>query len=533
MASTSTLGWLDPQTFGLEKFDVATVLDQRAAQFPDREMMVIGETPVTFAQMRDHSQAAANVLVELGVQRGDTVALFAATSAEWVYFWLGAARIGAVSAAVNTANKGDFLTHALRLARAKVVITDADREPRLAEIASGIDPLASVIVLDGSLTDDVERLRAEPASGPGGPDDIGVLFFTSGTTGPSKAVATTWPYLFSAAAAMADAWQLQAGEVLWSAMPLFHLSAAPMVLTPMLLGSTTVLRDSFHPSTMLDDIRRCGAVGFAGAGAMVSMLYNQPADPADADNPLRFISAAPIDAAMYRKIEDRYGVSVVTVYGLTEAFPLAVKKVSEPGVPGTSGRINPAFEVRIVDADGTSLPTGTVGEIACRPTQPHVISMGYVVADATADGLRVAEHPEWFRTGDMGVLDDEGNLTFADRVKDSLRRRGENVSSVEVETTVMKHPAILEAAAVGVPSDLGEDDILVLVTLRSGATLDHVDLMDFCSARMPYFCVPRYVEVLDELPKNVIGRVRKDLLRSRGLTPDAWDREAHGYTVTR
>jgi crotonobetaine/carnitine-CoA ligase len=147
--------------------------------------------------------------------------------------------------------------------------------------------------------------------------------------------------------------------------------------------------------------------------------------------------------------------------------------------------------------------------------------------------LQVDPHPEWFRTGDLGSLDGHGNLTYVDRVKDSLRRRGENVSSVEVEQIVMRHPAVLEAAAVGVPSELGEDDILVVVTVRPGAVVDYSELLDYCSARMPYFCVPRYLEVLGEIPKNVIGRVRKDVLRNRGLGAGAWDRDAHGYVLSR
>jgi crotonobetaine/carnitine-CoA ligase len=285
---------------------------------------------------------------------------------------------------------------------------------------------------------------------------------------------------------------------------------------------------------VFNDVRDCGAVGFAGAGAMVSMLWNQPPDPRDAELPLRFISAAPIAADLYRKIETRYGCRVVTMYGLTEAFPVAYKAVSDQGVPGTSGTVNPAFEVRILDpqADGV-LPAGEVGEIACRPRFPHAMSEGYVSTASPGPGIRIEPHPEWFRTGDLGSLDGAGLLTYVDRVKDSLRRRGENVSSVEIETTVMRHPAVLEAAAVGVSSELGEDDILVVLTLRPQAALDHAELLDFCAARMPYFCVPRYLEVLDEIPKNIIGRVRKDVLRNRGLGAEAWDREAHGYMLTR
>ncbi len=518
-----------PADFGVDSFTVPAVLDRRAAQHPDRVMMSIAGVDVTFEQMRQRSRAAANVLAGLGVGPGDCVALFTATCPEWVYFWLGAARIGAVSAAVNAANKGEFLLHTLRLSRAKVIFTDAERRERVDKVVEQLETVTGVVVQDDSLTATLHLGADLPVpESPVGPADVGVLFYTSGTTGPSKAVATTWHYLFSVAATAASAWEFGPGETLWTAMPLFHLSAAPSVLAPMLVGGTTVLAKAFHPGKVWDDIRARGAVGFAGAGAMVSMLQNLPGDPRDAQLPLRFISAAPIDAKSYRDIEKRYGCRIVTMYGMTEAFPIAVKGVSDDGVPGASGRPNPNFDVRIVDEHGDPLPPGAVGEIACRPRRPHVMSEGYV-----GQGLRVDPHPEWFRTGDLGRLDADQNLTYVDRVKDSLRRRGENVSSVEVETVVMRHPAVAEAAAVGVPSELGEDDILLFVTLRPGATLDCAELLDFCAARMPYFCVPRFVETVDELPKNVIGRIRKDLLRIRGLNEATWDREEHGYIVSR
>ena len=518
-----------PADFGVDSFTVPAVLDRRAEQYPDRVMMSIAGVDVTFEQMRRRSRAAANMLAGLGVGRGDCVALFTATCPEWVYLWLGAARIGAVSAAINAANKGEFLLHTLRLSRAKVILTDAERRPRVDEVAGRLDTVTDIVVRDDSLA---EALCSTPdhlvSDSPTGAADVGVLFYTSGTTGPSKAVATTWHYLFTVAATASSAWRFGPAEVLWTAMPLFHLSAAPSVLAPMLVGGTTVLAEAFHPGQVWDEIRAHGAVGFAGAGAMVSMLQNLPADPRDAQLPLRFISAAPIDAGSYRDIEKRYGCRIVTMYGLTEAFPIALKAVADDGVPGTSGRPNPDFDVRILDERGNPLQAGTVGEIACRPKSPHVMSEGYV-----SQGLRVDPHPEWFRTGDLGRLDADQNLTYVDRVKDSLRRRGENVSSVEVETVVMHHPAVAEAAAVGVPSELGEDDILLVVTMPPGAALDCAELLDFCADRMPYFCVPRFVEVVDELPKNGIGRIRKDLLRSRGVHPGAWDREKEGYIVGR
>lgn len=520
---------IGPTDFGVDQFSVPVVLDARAAQFPERIMMSVGGTAVTFAQMRDRSCAAANVLGELGVGSGDCVALFAATCPEWVYFWLGAARIGAVTAAVNVANKGNFLLHAVRLAQATVVLTDADRYERMAAVSYGVPTLTGLYDMT-QLLDDVSTIPPAMSDRPS--DEVAALFFTSGTTGPSKAVATTWNYLFSVAASAGSAWAFGAGEVLWSAMPLFHLSAAPLILTPMLFGGTTVLQNAFRPDEVWDDVRAWRAVGFVGAGAMVSMLLNQPPDPGDAELPLRFISAAPIPAEMYAQITQRYRCRIVTMYGLTEAFPIAVKSVTDDDVPGTSGQPNPDFDVRIVDADAHPLPRGEVGEIACRPKSPHMMSEGYVIASA-APGLRIAPHGEWFHTGDLGVLDAAGNLTYVDRIKDSLRRRGENISSVEVEAIVMRHPAVAEAAAVGVPSEVGEDDILVIVTLRPDAVLDYRELLDFCSERMPYFCVPRYIEVLQEIPRNVVGRIRKDLLRSRGLGVGAWDRERHHYIVSR
>lgn len=516
---------IGPAEFGVEQFSVPAVLDRRAEQFGDRVMMSIAGEPVTFAQMRQRSCAAATALRNLGIGSGDGVALFTATCPEWVYFWLGAARIGAVSAAVNAAARGDFLHHALALSRANVVITDPERLPRVEEIRDRLDTVTDVVICGDALTEATNRSVPDSPAAAG---EVGALFFTSGTTGASKAVATSWHYLFSAAATVAAAWGFGPGETVWTAMPLFHLSAAPTVLAPMLVGGTSVLANAFHPTEVWDEVRACGAVGFAGAGAMVSMLAGLPADPADTQLPLRFISAAPIAADAYRAIKQRYGCRVVTMYGLTEAFPITVKGVADDGVPGTSGRPTGNFEVRIVDPNGDPLPAGNVGEIACRPRHPHVMSEGYLGPDGA-----VARHQDWFRTGDLGVLDAVGNLTYVDRLKDSLRRRGENISSIEVETAVLTHPAVAEAAVIGVPSELGEDDILLVVTQHPSATMDYGELLDFCAERMPYFCVPRYVEIVDEIPKTIIGRVRKDLLRTRGVGSDTWDRERHGYRLSR
>lgn len=493
-------------------YAVPAVLDDRAARYGARTLMRIDGVDIGFAEMRDRSIAAANVLRDLGIGPGDTVAVFSDATPEWVYFWLGAARVGAVCAAVNAANKGEYLRHVLTLSSARVAITDtAERARRVREVADHLPVLLSTDDLLAGIptTDTAPVVEVDP-------DRIAALFFTSGTSGPSKAVACSWRYLFTAAETVAAAWEFTAGETIWSAMPLFHLSAVATVLAPLLVGGTTVLASSFSPAAVWDGVRDSGAVGFVGAGVMVSMLMHLPPDSRDATSGLRFISAAPIAAERYRAIEQRYGCRIVTMYGLTEAFPIAVKSVGAAGVPGTSGRLNPDFDVAIVD-----------GEITCRPTRPGVMSLGYL----DAGGLR--PHDEWFRTGDLGHLDADGNLTYMDRVKDAIRRRGENVSSVEVENVLSAYPGVADVAAVGVPSALGEEDILVVLGVAPHEHVDPVRLLDYCADRMPYFCVPRYIRIVESLPRNAVGRVRKDVLRAEGLGPDSWDRETLGYVVRR
>lgn len=512
------------------------VLDSRAAEFGDRVLLRIDDDAVTFAQMRDRSIAAAHVLADVGVTRGDTVALFSGSTLHWVYFWFAAARLGAIPAAVNAANKGASLRHALDVCGARVVYTDtAERCRRVFDVAAGRDCVVLSDEVDEHAYANVRETAATLARAGSVPlqtaaCDAGALFFTSGTTGPSKAVATSWQYLFTAAATVASAWELTAGETIWSAMPLFHLSAVGTILAPMLVGGTAVLASAFHPTTVWQEMRTRRAIGFVGAGAMVSMLWKLPPDVEDCASGLRFISAAPIGADLYRGIEDRYGCRVVTMYGMTEAFPIAVKAVGDDGVPGTSGRTNPDLDVAVLDPGGEPV-FGAVGEIVCRARTPDAMSRGYFDARGGKPALR--PHDSWFRTGDLGRIDADGNLTYVDRLKDAIRRRGENVSSVEVEAVVSSYPGVAEAAAVGVPSELGEEDVLVVLSLAPDAALDPGELLDFCADRLPYFCVPRYIRIVDALPRNVIGRVRKDVLRGEGVGPTGWDRDAHGYVVRR
>ncbi len=524
------------------------VLDAQAAVRPDQALLVIDDVTLTYRSLQERSISAAKNLVGLGIEPGDRVALFMGTSPEWVVLWFGLSRLGAVAVPINTAYRGEFLANQLRDSQTKMLAVDRTLADRFFAIAGEVPSLRTVLLRDNGATPQgpegappphvrvraVEQLLQGGPSPVGLPDlppfPVGAIFLTSGTTGHSKGVLSTQHYLLQAARSMIDLWKLRPGEVVYGPLPLFHLSAVGTVLGPMLAGGTGILDSTFSVSATWDRVRRYQASGIALAGPMLSMLWGFPPDERDPELPIRFISAAPIPKESFEAMEARWGCRIVTCYGMSEAFPLAVAGVDDTNRPGASGRANPNFEVMIVDPEDQPVAVGEVGEIVCRPRRSHVMFEGYDGRDReTIEQFRNL----WFHTGDMGRFDEEGYLYFADRKKDAMRRRGENISSFEVEQALLRHPDVAEVAAVGVPSDLGEDEVMVYLVAVAGRAIEMEAFMDFCGDQLPYFAVPRYVEVTAELPKNAIGRILKSELRTRGVPSSAWDRESAGYAVRR
>ena len=518
------------------------LIDENAAARPDKSFLAIDETSVTFGQLRGRVTSAANGLLALGVGPGDTVAMLTLNCVEWVDVWLAATQIGAISTPVNAAFRGDFLVHQLRDSGAKLILVDHALLPLLVDVAGDLPDLRVVLVRGGTeaIPDVPSALGAMSVHGasvlaeqpsdvvaggrPLGWNEPACLFYTSGTTGPSKGVILTQQSLALSASSIAAAYAYDASDVLYGAVPLFHLSGSLGLVMPALLtGLSSVLDSGFHVSSCWDRVRAVGATVFVGVGPMVVMLFGLPPDPSDAALPLRLVVAAPIPAELHRAIEERYAVEIGTALGMTEAFPLALSSVGVPTVPGTSGRPNPNFEVVVVDDDDIPVPTGTVGEIVCRPLVPHAMFEGYRNRpEATLEQFRNL----WFHTGDLGRFDGEGNLAFSDRKKDAIRRRGENISSFEVEQSILRHPSVAECAAHAVPSPLGEDDVKVCVVLVPGQELPAEDLYAYCAEHLPRFAVPRYIETMDALPKNAVGRVQKMVLRDRPIGAETWDRDA-------
>jgi carnitine-CoA ligase len=524
---------------------VSGLLRARAEELGDKAFLHFEDQTVTYAEMEARSTAAANGLAALGVRPGDTVCTLMRNRAEMVYTWFGAAKLGAIYAPINTAYLGEYLRHQLRTARTRIVVTEADFAPEVARVAGAVEGFSHLVVrgdaagvesppgvtvhpMESLLAHDGDRLAApyRPAW-----TDPNAIIFTAGTTGPSKGVVMTQNYLVRSADQM---WQLRDGgadDVAYSPLPLFHLNAMILtVLGPMTTGATGALDLRFSVSRFWDRVGHFGGTQLAILGSMLVMLWNAEQTADDLDNPGRVMLCVPVPPDIHRKFEERFGLRLVVAYGLSEATPVLVSSWEDPPPPGSSGRANPLFDVKLFDDEDAEVPTGEVGEIVCRPLEPHVMFEGYY--DDPAATMRMWRNL-WFHTGDLGRADEDGFITFVDRKKDYLRRRGENISSFEVEQAIMAHPAVAEAAVHAVASEFAEDDVKACVLLKPGAELAPRQLMDHCVANIPYFAVPRYLEIMDDFPRNPVGRVLKYVLRERGVTDATWDRDAEGYEVPR
>jgi crotonobetaine/carnitine-CoA ligase len=309
-------------------------------------------------------------------------------------------------------------------------------------------------------------------------------------------------------------------------MPLFHIGGMGVTFVMLARGGSITFVERFDTTSFWEVVRRTQTTSCFLLGVMAVFLEKQPPRPDDADHPMRLVFMVPLagDIAAFSK---RFGMDVYTIFNMTEISSPIVSEVN-PTTVGACGKVRPGVDVRLVDANDCEVPLGTTGEMIVRTDRPWGMNSGYYKNPvATANAWRNG----WFHTGDMFRQDPEGNFYFVDRAKDAIRRRGENISSFEVEADVMQHPDVREAAAIGVPSELSEDEVMVVVAPVAGRTIDPVSLIDFLQARMAHFMIPRYVRVLEELPKTPTAKVRKAELREQGITADTWDREAAGLRI--
>ena len=510
----------------------------RAERGDDDRFLRVGDGAwLSTRQVTARAMAAAGGFVELGVSRGDRVALLLPNREETVLAWFGCALLGAVEVPVNTALKGDLLRHVLADSGAVLLVTTADLLESAVPVLPAVASVRAVVLVGDAATGtaavpvipcaQLESADPVPPADVGPSDPVAVMY-TSGTTGSAKGVVCPHAYFSCWADDTGRAVGFGPGDVLYSPLPMFHLTGQCVnVQLALVHGGRVVMDPRFSPKGFWSRMRELGTTHVWSFGSMTPLLFKEEAAPSDRDHAVRVVWSIPWPAGFGREFEERFGVRILCGYGSTEQG-LTIVQPPESARPDTIGLASPHYDVAVVDDDGLPVADGEIGEIVTRPVEPASMMSGYLGRDVdTVTSWRDL----WYHTGDRGVRDPDGYFRFVDRKKDAIRRRGENISAWEVESIVAMHPAIDEVAAIGVPSELGEDEVKVVATVTRPVTPR--ELFDFCLEQLPYYMVPRYIELVDELPKTPSLRVQKFLLRDAGVTATTWDRESEGLQVRR
>jgi crotonobetaine/carnitine-CoA ligase len=529
--------WFDPSLPTREQCVLPELLARRAASTPDRPFLLFDhDRSWTYGEAYATARRVASALRRLGVSRGDQVLAWLPNGPEIVRAWFGINLAGGCFAPVNIAYRGRMLEHVIEQSGAKVMIVHAGLLERLGDISTA--RLESLVVVGGR-----SALPAWPArvfdaaifdeADDGTPDELverwdpQALIFTSGTTGPSKGVLC--PYLQLHTTARVQYGYMNERDCMLIDLPMFHIGGVGSITGVLIAGGSGVVCESFSTERFWDRVRRYKATTTSGLiGSMPSFLMKLPPRDDDADTPLRFAVVPLTREAM--GLARRHGFHYCSGFNMTELSAPLFTDV-DPPVVGSCGRPRTGAECRIVDANDIECPPGVPGELVVRNALPWTTSLGYIgQAEANARAWRNG----WYHTGDLLYRDEGGNFFFVDRLKDAIRRRGENISSVEVESEVYAFAGVGEVAAVGVPSPDGEEEVLVAVAPASGAApFDPAALVRFLVPRMPHYMVPRYVRVMESLPKTPTNKIRKVDIRQQGVTADCWDRVAAGIEVKR
>ena len=512
---------------------IVELLQEQARRAPGKVFLRTEQGDHTYGEVHQRAGALAADLGRYGIEPGEPVVALMANSAELVFTWFAVNWLGGVHVPVNTALIGRGLAHAFQVTGARVAVVDAGLLPNLLAVAPELTRLTTVIVRGAFQwppgRTDLPAFVPFP-HGHAGADrpatcevkDLSpaMMLFTSGTTGPSKACVLSHRYVVRQGQLHARNLGFTADDVLYCPFPLFHVDAATLtVMAALATGATAAIGRRYSTSGFWAEVRRFDATVMNFMGATLAMLWKQPATAEDRDHRVRLGWGVPMPD-WKSGWEQRFGFPLYEIYGLTDGGICAYDPLDTPKRPGSCGRPIPEYELAIADRNGSPLPAGDIGEILIRPREPGLIMSGYhAMPEATA----AAFHGDWLRTGDLGRLDADGFLYFAGRAKDVIRRRGENISAYEVEQTIESHPAVLEAAAIGIPSDLTEEDVKVCVVLRPGATLTARELIEHCARTAARHMIPRYVEFLPALPKTPTQKIEKFRLGQHGITPQTHD----------
>ncbi|MES2264345.1 MAG: ATP-dependent acyl-CoA ligase [Pseudomonadota bacterium] len=529
-----------------EQDTVIAALDRAVAAHPERVLLDFSGALYTYADVDRLSTRMAHAFAALGVQSGQTVVSIIDNNIDAVVCWLAINKLRAVSVPLNTALRGEFLRHQIADAGAALVLCEADYVERIAQVASGLPDVKQVLHRGAALDSAGCAIALAPLDLHRGADDtpietkpepgeLACLIYTSGTTGPSKGCMLSYNFMCNLARLQLRAGPANANDVTITPLPLFHLNALSVgIISNILVGARVAIVPRFSVSNFWPEVERSGATIASILGSMGNLLAQ--ADDSDAMKrcigQIHTVRGNPFTEETKAIWRQRFGARQVggNGYGLTEACVVTSLPGGEYAAPGSSGKRIPDFDVRIFDENDRELPPGVAGEIVVRPLRPHIMFEGYW--RRPADTQKIMRNM-WLHTGDIGKFDEDGFFYFVDRKKDYLRRRGENISSFEMETAFSAHPDLAEVAVHAVPSDKGEDDVKVTAILRPGATLTAEALFQWSTGAVPYYALPRYIEFRTTLPKNPQGRVLKYELRDEGKTATTWDLEESDIKVAK
>ena len=523
---------------------VTQILARAVANYPDNTWLDFQGETYTYADMDRRSTRLAHGLAARGVVQGDRVCSLLDSNVDSVSLWLAANKLGAIHVPVNTAYKGSFLSHQFDDAGAQVLVMEPDYALRLSNIEDDLPQARTVLVRGDDLPlPDYKRLQAErlsdayvgndaPLPDVNKPGDLCMLIFTGGTTGPSKGCMISHNYACNVARQILKREARNQDTINWTPLPFFHMNAlAGSILSCAMVGARVAVFPRFSVSKFWDDIERSGATIVNLLGSMLTFIANAPDSEAARRcfGQVYAVRGSPFPLEIQRKWKERFGVTVTGShnYGLTEAARVTSLADDIVGPPGNAGQVNEDFEVRIVDEDDNEVPVGQPGEIIIRPRHPDIMFSGYW--NRPEDTLKIMRNL-WLHSGDIGRMDENGFMFFVDRKKDYLRRRGENISSQELEATFKKHDAIKDVAVHAVFAG-SEDEVKATITLKDGIHISEQELCEWCLDKVPYFAIPRFIEFRSDLPRNPVGRVLKYQLRDEGCTPNTWDREKENFQI--
>jgi crotonobetaine/carnitine-CoA ligase len=522
------------------------VLEALAAHAGDDPWILEDDKVLTFGEAFSAAERIARGLREIGVGQERPVTLLMQPSSHLVVAGFGAALAGSFFSPVNTDFRGQFLASAITTTTAQVLVVDENLQSVLAPIAGqlGLTHLIVNGTADPGLTGhgfEVAEL-AELGAGSNAAlsrvryDDRLMMWWSSGTTGRPKGIVHSHASLLRAASLRVPERGLRPDDRFYSCLPMYLGGAWTNGIWPSLLSGLPVGVDPrFSVSRFWDRTRHYQATQVLTLGAMHMYLLNAPERPDDADNPIRYFMPVPMSHDAMGRFKKRFAIEqCVQTYGLSEA-PCRIFHAPDDGTKwknASIGHATPWLEVRLVDEDDNEVPVGEVGEITIRGREPSILFEGYFgdperTARAWRDG--------WFHTGDLARVDEDGEYFFADRKADYIRHKGRNISMVEVEEIVRTHPGVAEVAAFGIqtPELESEAELMISVVRREGCRLDPADLARFVNDNAPYFFVPYYIDIVDELPHNGQYKVEKVKLRARGVTPATWIRERSDFVVQR